>query len=362
MDLLNIDSYDFPIPEELIAQTPCPERSQSRLLVSKGDQILHKTFRDLPQALPEGALLIWNNTKVLHARFFGTKLATGARIEFLAVQTPEQYSATSCLVKAMARPLRRLKVGEMVALDGDLEALIREGLDDGQRKFVRLELPIGAQKFVRWLDVHGHVPLPLYIKRKHDHPDDKARYQTVYNSEPGSSAAPTAGLHFDEAIIHELKQRSISLAPITLHVGLGTFAPVSSDNISQHLMHKESFHISKNTATEIREGLRNRRPIIAVGTTSFRTLEAAAQISDRFDNNETISDRWLETDLFLYPGIAHAKIVDALITNFHTPKSSLLMLVCALFGYERMQKIYAEAVANRYRFFSYGDSSLLWME
>lgn len=332
--------YTFELPPELIAQEPAAQRDASRLL-HVGEALEDRRFAELPHLLPAEAVLVANDTRVIPARVLGHKTSGGA-VEVLFLEpepstpAPDGTSAWRCLAKAR----RALKPGQTVRVDGtevDL-TILTERAGDGS---LVVSAPGDGLAF---LDVHGHVPLPHYIDRG-DTPADRERYQTMFARIPGAVAAPTAGLHMTPAIADALRARGITLATVTLHVGWGTFAPLRVDDIRSHRMHRERYVIPTETAALVASG----RPVVALGTTALRALEAAP-----------LTGHSGATELFIYPGSGHTfRVVDHLVTNFHLPESTLLMLVCAFAGTERVLAAYRHAVAHRYRFFSYGDVTLL---
>lgn len=337
---MKVEDFDYYLPEELIAQTPLEKRDDSRLLVldkSSGD-IEHKHFKDIISYLEKGDTLVLNDTKVLPARLIGVKEETGAVIEVLLLKNTENDN-WECLVK----PARRIKVGTIVSFgDGKLKAKCIKEADEGIRYFTFLYEGI----FLEILDELGTMPLPPYI---HEKLNDQSRYQTVYAKEVGSAAAPTAGLHFTNELLEEIKTKGINIAFVTLHVGLGTFRPVSVEKIEDHEMHSEYYHMSKEVADLLTETKKNNHKIISVGTTSTRTLET---IMTKYNEFKECSG-W--TNIFIYPGYKF-KAIDNLITNFHLPKSTLVMLVSALAGKENILNAYKIAVEEKYRFFSFGDA------
>lgn len=341
-DLSRTSSYNYHLPTDLIAQYPLSNRSQSRLLHlnRKVGNIAHYNFSDLADLLKPDDVLVINNTKVIPARIFGKK-ETGAEIEvFLLDQKSD--NCWECLVK----PGKRLPPGAVIVFSDTFRAEIISKLPDGNRliKFY------WQGDFWQNLDETGKMPLPPYIKREAQE-KDKLTYQTVYASERGSVAAPTAGLHFTNELLNLLRTKGINIFEVVLRVGLGTFRPVKSDIIYDHVMHKEYCQISAETAKSLNEAKMNKQRIIAVGTTSTRTLESFAE-----NGRLTSGSKW--TDLFIYPGYQF-QIIDGLITNFHMPQSSLLMLVAAFAGYQNIMKAYQTAVEKRYRFFSYGDAMVI---
>lgn len=340
---MNVEDFDFDLPEELIAQTPLLDRTASRLLVLNKEtgQTEDRTFSSIVDEFESGDTLVINDTRVMPARLRGAKKDTGAGIELLLLKQVEGDRW-----ETLAKPAKRVKVGTVVEFgDGLLKATCVSEGDQGGRDF---EMSYNGI-FHEVLDQLGEMPLPPYIKETLD---DRERYQTVYSKNIGSAAAPTAGLHFTDELLDQLKQKGVSIAPITLHVGLGTFRPVSVDTIETHQMHSEFYQMTAETA-EILQATRERRGrIIAVGTTSARTLETIASAQAEFKE----ASGW--TDIFIYPGYTF-KAVDTLITNFHLPKSTLVMLVSALGGRENILRAYAHAVQENYRFFSFGDAMLI---
>ncbi len=335
--------FDYILPEELIAQTPLKERSSSRLLVVDRDteELTDKYFTDLLDYINPGDCLVLNNSKVLPARIYGVKEITNAKIEFLLHKQISQDQW-----KVMARPGKRLKIGTRVIFSENLFAEVLSKDIDG---LVTVQFH-HLRSFLEELHKIGVMPLPPYIKTKLN---DRNRYQTVYAQDEGSSAAPTAGLHFTDDLLKKIAQKGVNIVYITLHVGLGTFLPVTSEEITGHKMHSEYYEISEQAADMINLTKRNGNKIFAVGTTSVRTLESCAK-----HNNGIIVAEHCETDIFIYPGFKFL-IVDALITNFHLPKSTLLMLVSAFYDKNKILTAYQYAVKEKYRFFSFGDAMLI---
>ncbi|HET7628339.1 MAG TPA: tRNA preQ1(34) S-adenosylmethionine ribosyltransferase-isomerase QueA [Bacillales bacterium] len=341
---MDVEQFDFELPERLIAQTPIKDRSASRLLALDpvSGAIEHGTFKEVGRFLKKGDCLVLNDTKVLPARLFGTKTETGAQVEVLLLKNL-QGQRWETLVK----PAKRIKEGTIVSFgEGTLTATCTAVKDEGLRDFeFHADRP-----FYEVLDELGDMPLPPYI---HEKLEDRERYQTVFARHRGSAAAPTAGLHFTEPLLDELRSKGIETAFITLHVGLGTFRPVKVDNVEDHKMHGEFYMMSESTAEQLNRVRENGGRIIAVGTTAVRTLETIASQSDgRFQE----ASGW--TDIFIYPGYRFRGL-DGLITNFHLPKSTLIMLVSALAGRENILHAYREAVRREYRFFSFGDAMLI---
>ena len=340
-DLFLKSSYYYNLPENLIAQTPIEPRDSSRLLVydRKQNKIEHKIFRDIVDYLNAGDVLVINNTRVLPARLFGFK-DTGAKIEVLL-----QKRINLKDWEVIARPFKRLKEGTRITFSQNLSCTILKKEDYGSC-VVRFDFD-GV--FEDRLSEVGQMPLPPYI---HEKLKDKERYQTVYSKVEGSSAAPTAGLHFTPQLLNKLKDKGVEIVEVLLHVGLGTFRPVKEDNILNHEMHSEYIEMSKENADKLNSAKREGRRIIAVGTTSVRVLESCA------DENGVIVPQKRETDIFIYPSYKF-KVVDALITNFHLPESTLIMLISAFAGYDETMSIYNEAVKQKYRFFSFGDAMFI---
>ena len=340
---MNVLDFSYDLPEELIAQTPLKVRDSSRLMVlnKKTGEVEHRVFHDIVSYLHKGDTLVLNDTKVLPARLVGVKEDTGAVIEILLLKNLEKDS-WECLVK----PARRVKVGTIVSFgDGRLKAKCVKELDEGIRHFELLYSGI----LLEILEDLGTMPLPPYI---HEKLEDQNRYQTVYAKEVGSAAAPTAGLHFTEELLDKIRAKGVNVLFITLHVGLGTFRPVSVEKIEDHKMHSEYYHMSKEVSEVLNNTKKNGGRIIAVGTTSTRTLETIVSLYGEFRE----CSGW--TDIFIYPGYEF-KAIDCLITNFHLPKSTLVMLVSALAGRENILNAYHIAVEEKYRFFSFGDSMFI---
>lgn len=340
---MKTDDFDFYLPEELIAQTPLEKRDESRLLVldKQTGEIEHRHFTDIVDYMEEGDTLVLNDTKVMPARLYGVKEETLAVIEVLLLKD-EGNNVWECLTK----PAKRIKEGTVVSFgDGKLKARCISVLDEGIRKF-QLEYKGILYEI---LDELGEMPLPPYI---HEKLKDKDRYQTVYAKNIGSAAAPTAGLHFTIDLLSKIKNKGVNVAYITLHVGLGTFRPVNVEDVTKHKMHSEYYVMSDEVADLLNKTRESGHKIISVGTTSTRTLETIMSLYGTFKG----CSGW--TDIFIYPGYKF-KGIDYLITNFHLPKSTLVMLVSALAGKEKIMKAYNEAVKEKYRFFSFGDSMLI---
>jgi len=340
---MRLSDFHFDLPKNLIAQEPLPQRSASRLLVQRNAQMEHRHISDLPQLLKSGDHLVFNDTKVIPARLFGQKL-TGGKLELLV----ERITGVNEL-QTKIRASKAMKMGGEFQI-GDSRAVVTGRSED--LFIVRIDLPTG-QSLAEFIDVHGQLPLPPYIDRVPD-ATDQQRYQTVYADKPGAVAAPTAGLHFDAALIDALAAMGITHSFVTLHVGAGTFMPVRVDNISEHKMHPERVEVSATTVAEIESARLRGGRIVAVGTTSVRSLEAAATSGVLQAYND-------DTRLFITPG-SRFNVVDAMITNFHLPESTLLMMVSAFGGFDNTMASYRVAVEKRYRFFSYGDAMLIWPE
>jgi len=344
VNILKVDLFDFHLPEELIAQTPLEQRDASRLMVLNKEtgSVKHHMFHDLLDYVQEGDCLVLNDTRVLPARLFGTKEDTGANIEVLLLKQT-QGDTWETLVK----PAKRVKEGTVISFgDGRLTAVCKETSDQGGRL---LEFNYEGI-FYEVLEQLGEMPLPPYIKERLD---DQERYQTVFAREQGSAAAPTAGLHFTEEMLEQLKTKGVHIAFLTLHVGLGTFRPVSVDDLEEHDMHSEFYQVSEGTAALLNSVREKGGRIISVGTTSTRTLET---IATEHNGKFVASSGW--TNIFIFPGYEF-KAIDGMITNFHLPKSTLIMLVSALAGRENVISAYEQAVAEKYRFFSFGDAMLI---
>lgn len=341
---MKVDLFDFELPERLIAQVPLEQRDASRLMVldKHTGELTDSSFKQIISFFKEGDCLVLNNTRVLPARLFGTKEDTGAKVELLLLKQ-EAGDRWETLVK----PAKRVKKGTVVTFgDGRLKAVCTEELEHGGRK---VEFHYDGI-FYEVLESLGEMPLPPYIKEQLD---DRERYQTVFSKEIGSAAAPTAGLHFTEDILQQLKDKGVQIEFITLHVGLGTFRPVSADEVEEHNMHAEFYQMSEETTAALNSVREKGGRIISVGTTSTRTLET---IAGEHDGRFKASSGW--TSIFIYPGYEF-KGIDGMITNFHLPKSSLIMLVSALAGRENVLRAYNHAVEEEYRFFSFGDAMLI---
>ncbi|NDE13621.1 tRNA preQ1(34) S-adenosylmethionine ribosyltransferase-isomerase QueA [bacterium] len=374
---LKLSDFDYEFPEELVAQQPAANRDNSRLLVRTADGLIeHRVFNELPSCLPTGTLIILNDTSVLQSRLHGF-LRTGARVEIFLL---EPTSGTSW--RAMAKPLRKLRVGTEVLFSNDeaghraeVIGVVRQIEDarDGEVPSIQIEFSTGGNRrdfnFFQWLDQNGETPLPPYIRRDDKHrknPEDRARYETVFARVKGSVAAPTAGLHFTPGVLDALRKAGCETATVTLHVGGGTFLPVRQEEISGHPIHREYFMVPLATVEMIRRAKESGRPVCCVGTTSFRALESLwLSAREKRVVPETLADEWHGTNLYIFPRSIDDRynpaVADAMITNFHQPKSTLLMMISAVIGLKNLKLMYAEAIKEKYRLFSYGDSSLLML-
>ena len=335
--MYSLSDFDFDLPQELIAQLPLAERSASRLLQVDGDALVDRAFTDIVDLLSPGDLLVFNDTRVLKARFFGVK-ETGGKVEVLIERVLDNRS-----VHAQIRASKSPPPGCLIRLADTFDVVVGERVGE----FYTLQFPDDVFELI---EAHGRLPLPPYIEHTAD-AFDETRYQTVYAREPGAVAAPTAGLHFDPGLLEKLRAKGLRFAYVTLHVGAGTFQPVRHENLAEHQMHSEWYTISQETVDAVRATQASGRAVVAVGTTSLRALESASQSGE-------LQAGSADTRLFITPGYAF-KTVTRLITNFHLPKSTLLMLVSAFAGYEQMRAAYAHAIQEKYRFFSYGDAMLL---
>ena len=339
---MDVNEFDYELPEELIAQDPVEDRSSSRLLVvnRKTGELSHRHFRDITEELNPGDCLVLNNTKVIPARLFGIREGTGAMVEILLLKRRE-----GDVWETLVRPGKKAKPGTVLDFGGLMKGTVTDIVEDGNRL---IHFTYDGF-FEEILDQLGEMPLPPYITHKLQ---DRNRYQTVYAKVSGSAAAPTAGLHFTKELLEQVKAKGVDVVEITLHVGLGTFRPVKAEKVEDHHMHSEFYMVDEDAAARINRARKEGGRIIAVGTTSCRTLESAS------DENGLLRPGSGWTDIFIYPGY-HFKIVDALITNFHLPKSTLMMLVSALAGRDLIRKAYTEAIRERYRFFSFGDAMFI---
>lgn len=343
-----LTEFDFNLPEELIAQHPSGIRGQDKLMLlnRKTGEIEHHKMDDLPDLILPGTLMIFNNSKVRRARCYGIKETTGREQEFMFLNQIDQSGSTW---NTMVKGAKKQKPGMRYKFpDGSVGTIIEHPENNGTEfRALKFEFPITEE----WFEHNGHIPLPPYIKRE-DTDEDSERYQNVYAKETGSAACPTAGLHFTEEMLARLSAKNIDRSFVTLHVGLGTFLPVREEKIEDHKMHEEVFTVPAETAEKINQAKKEGRPILAVGTTSVRTLEAAC------DENGTVKAGTSSTHIFMYPGYKF-KVIDQMFTNFHTPESTLIMLVSAFAGREHILNAYQKAVEQRYRFFSYGDAMFI---
>lgn len=338
-----LSSYDYYLPPELIAQNPVTPRDSSRLLVVKPDSMIdHNIFCNLPDLLLPGDLLVLNDTRVIPARLYGKK-STGAEVEVLLVEEKVNH----CWL-ALVKPGKRFLVGSEIIFSDDLKATVMGKDETTGGRFLQFHVP-ESQSFWTILERVGNIPFPPYVTESQAKVE---QYQTIYAEKEGAIATPTAGLHFTEKLLTELKKRQINIATVTLHVGIGTFRPVEVEDIVTHDMHYESIELNQDTVDLIQKTKKAGRKVIAVGTTVVRTLEGAYQ------HHQQLKAFSGKTNLFIYPGYEF-KVIDSLITNFHLPKSSLLMLVSALIGRERLMSIYQEAIEEKYRFYSFGDAMFI---
>ena len=343
---LTKQDFWYDLPEDRIAQTPLKERDMSKLLVldKESGAVSHRIFKDIVEYFNNGDVLVINDSKVIPARLIGKKSDSGIDVEVFLLKSRELDTW-----EVMTYPGRRTKPGTVIIFgDGKLRAEVLEVIEGGNR-IVRFDYDSSKNTLMGLIDEVGNMPLPPYIKEKLE---DKSRYQTVYAKHDGSSAAPTAGLHFTERLFDELRKKGVKIVPVMLHVGLGTFRPVKVDNINDHVMHSEYFSVSDSSAEIINECKKNGGRVIAVGTTSCRTLESAS------DDDGRVNAVSGDTGIFIYPGYKF-KVVDALITNFHLPESTLMMLVSALSSREIILNAYQEAIKENYRFFSFGDAMFI---
>ncbi len=338
-DLFKLDSYDYDLPESLIAQVPADRRDASRMLVydEESDSITHHLFSDLSSFLDENTCLVRNNTKVFASRVKAKKAVTGGKAEFFFLK----QNTVNGLAQVLIHSNRKKNLGDQFELPGNIKAEI---IKREEKTFL---VKLTTNDLENYLKTYAQMPIPPYIRSGNSNEDDKDRYQTTYAKTSGSVAAPTAGLHFTDKVFSDLKKKKVEIADLTLHVGLGTFQTIKEEDIRNHHMHDELFYMAKDEFEKTRSKKR-----IAVGTTSLRVLESF------WKNKELNTDTWNSTDIFLYPGVEVASI-HGLLTNFHLPKSSLLMLVSAIIGRERVMKIYKEAIEHDYRFYSYGDCMLI---
>lgn len=354
--VFTLSDFDFTLPPELIAQHPAPERSSSRLLDGTGPEPVDRIFRDLPSLLLPGDLLVFNDTQVVKARLFGEK-STGGKLELLIERVLPGHE-----VAAHMKVSKRPSVGTVLNMVGGYTATLLGRWPDAHGQLFHLRF---SDDPLALMQQHGHVPLPPYIEHG-DSAEDEARYQTVFAAKPGAAAAPTAALHFDAGVLAALEARGVRRASVTLHVGAGTFSPVKTENLAEHRMHSEWYEVPLATQDAIRQTKARGGRIVAVGTTTVRTLESWAKengVGSELRTLQSVVDSALtpfsaDTTIFITPGFQF-KLVDVLITNFHLPKSTLMMLVSALAGYAHVMALYRHAMAHQYRFFSYGDAMLL---
>ncbi len=337
---MKTSDFSFNLPSELIAQNPADRRGTSRLLVlnRKTGKIIHSTINDFPEFVEKDTLVVVNNSKVRKARLYGIS-ETGGKVEFLLTRC---INSTTWL--ALVSKKKKQHKGKKYSFPGSCTGIILE--EEGNLRRVLFSQPVDDF----YLDQYGHIPLPPYIKRE-DTGDDWIRYQTIYAEKPGSTAAPTAGLHFTEKILADLENKGISVVPVTLHVGMGTFIPVRTENVEDHRMHEEEYEISSENAERINNAIQEGKRILAVGTTSVRTLESAWKEGKIHSGKKS-------TDIFIYPGFSF-NVVNQMLTNFHTPDSSLIILVSAFAGKKRIKNAYAQAIEKKYRFYSYGDAMFI---
>jgi len=345
---MQLENFDYDLPEELIAQHPSERRDHSRMMVvnRRTENIIHDYFFNLPEYLKEGDVLVINDSKVIPARLIGKK-ETGGSIEMLLLSKKSNESVQSSTWEVLLKPAKRVQIGTRIFFENHCEAVINDRI---YNKIWVITFKANMN-FDRFLNQYGSAPLPPYIKRKKDttaRDIDRDRYQTIYAKAPGSVAAPTAGLHFSNDVLKALEKKGVHIASLTLHVGYGTFLPIETDHVESHVMEKEYFEISKETSDIINKA----ENVIAVGTTSTRAIESVT------DGNGNINPSSSHSDLFIYPGYRF-KRVNSLVTNFHLPKSSLFLLVCAFAGKELMHKVYLQAIEHQYRFYSYGDCMLI---
>jgi S-adenosylmethionine:tRNA ribosyltransferase-isomerase len=358
---LSLDDFDFEYPEELVAHRPLLNREDSRLLIRYSDgQLSHRKVPDLVDELTPGTVLIFNDSKVFPSRLEGY-LPTGGRVELFLIRELAEGGWV-----ALGRPLKKLTCGKKIFFPNGLEALLGERAED----CVKVTFNLSSMELSKWLDENGFIPLPPYIKRENkvraSVSPDRERYQTVYAGESGSVAAPTAGLHFTDGLFAQLKQRGVDIQFVSLHVGAGTFLPVKTSDISRHDMHQELYRVPLSTIRAILSARKEGRKVVAVGTTTLRSLEDLYRRTSRDGcDMEELADTWQTTKIFIYPrhtdDLYKPWIIDGLLTNFHQPKSTLFMLISSLVGVSTAREIYRKAFEERYRLFSYGDTSLLWL-
>jgi len=363
--LLTLKDFSYDIPDSLVAQEPLSDRAASRLLVHHSSgAIEHTQMRHLPDLLPPGTHLVVNDTRVVPGRLLGQTIH-GGKIELMLLRP---LDASSNVWSSLGKPFKKLSLGQKIFFPGECVAEVIGRDESGAQASLHVKFNLGFEEFWLWMEREGYIPLPPYINRKDavhaPASSDRERYQTIYAREKGSVAAPTAGLHFSEALWDALLSKGVTPVPVTLHVGGGTFLPVKNDVIGSHAMHKERYLVSTASYQKLQHALAQKLPIVAVGTTSLRCLESLARRAAE-EPIDGLLDRWQETELFLYPRTKKSRItpwaINGLITNFHQSESSLLMLVSALLGYQTIRDLYQGAIEEQYRFYSYGDASLLWL-
>ena len=369
---LTLADFDYPCPAHLVAQQPRLRRDESKLLIrTTCGQTRDLHVSDLTTELPQDSLLILNDTRVFPSRLRG-HLTTGGAVEiFLLEPISEAPSVHTCRWQALGRPMKKLKLGTKLIFAERLEGKVVGRTEDGAgNAFINLEFQCTAAKLGSWLDTNGYIPLPPYIKRSEERPAassaDRDRYQTVYAQKSGSVAAPTAGLHFTSSLLEALQQRGIQICFVSLHVGAGTFLPVKTTEISAHKMHGERYRVGTETAKALQLAKAEGRKIIAVGTTTLRSLESHYRITGKDDETfVSAANEWRTTDIFIHPeyddDIYKPWVIDGLVTNFHQPCSTLFMLVSALIGVGSAKELYQLAISRKYQLFSYGDATLLWL-
>lgn len=367
--MLQLSDFDYHLPDELIAQNPTDKRENSRLCILKPNGDITDThFDSLAEHIPDNSLILLNNSKVFSSRLIGN-LPSGGKAEIFLLSAPyKDLKDSKTKAVCLGRPMKKFSSGKKILFRENLEVTIEDKYETSAGPRIRVSFNKTTEDLFHWFENYAKTPLPPYIKREKDNPfeqEDKDRYQTVYAKDLGSVAAPTAGLHFTDEMFNKLKAKDISIGFVTLHVGAGTFMPVKTEDISLHDMHSEIFSISSETLKMIEDAKKSGRKIIVVGTTALRAVESLGKASSRsFENSYKLCDTWQETSLFIRPEKKEDRytpwIADGIITNFHQPKSTLFMLISSLVGYETARSYYNRAVENRYRFFSYGDSNLLW--
>ncbi len=360
------EDFNYELPDKQVAHYPLEDRSQSKLLIYKeNENIRNSHVAQIADEFPHGALFIVNDTRVLPSRLYG-QTEHGGKVELFLIENIPGLKKAKW--KAIGRPMKKFKVGTTLYFSEGISATIVDK-KDGSPPTVEVEFNCERDELFGWMEKEGYIPLPPYIKRAKEQKavesDDKEKYQTVYAKVNGSVAAPTAGLHFTDEVIESMKEANIEFAPVTLHVGAGTFLPVKNNDIDSHHMHSEHYYITEETISKIEKANRENIPVICVGTTSFRAVQSFAKLT-KDKNWKEYTNKWIATNLFIYPENEDFRYkpwgVNGLMTNFHQPESTLIMLISALVGYKNMKKIYSHAIDSDYRFFSYGDSSLLWLD